>query len=140
MDVAVSLIDGQIETILYVKPTDSHQYLQKSIPYRQALRPNRICSKNTFFDIHCNNLAKWLGEKGHSEKLNSRSQSRETLLHKEKRSRNDDRVTFNITYYHVFKNFRIILDELHILLVPDEQHGKVFTDIPRIGFKNGKSL
>ena len=55
-------------------------------------------------------------------------------------SRNDDRVTFNITYYPVFKNIRIVLEELHILLAPDEQHRNVFTDIPRIGFKNGKSL
>ena len=54
-------------------------------------------------------------------------------------SRNDDRVTFNIMYYPVFKN-RIVLEELHILFAPDEQHRKVFTDIPRIGFKNGKSL
>ena len=96
-----------------------------------------------FFDIHCNNLERWLSERGYSEKLarkeilNARSQSRETLLDKEKRSRNDDRVTFNITYYPVFKNIRIVLEELHILLAPDEQHRKVFADIPRIGFKNG---
>ena len=35
---------------------------------------------------------------------------------------------------------RIILEELHIFLAPDEQYRKVCTDIPRIGFKNGKSL
>ena len=52
----------------------------------------------------------------------------------------DHRVTFNITYYPVFKNIRILLEELHILLAPDKQHRKVFTDTPRIGFKNGKSL
>ena len=55
-------------------------------------------------------------------------------------SRNDDRVIFNITYYLVFKNIRIILEELHVLLTPDEQDRKVFTDIPRIGTKIGKSL
>ena len=156
MDVTVSLIDGQIETNVYVKPTDSHQYLhsflchpyhcKKSIPYSQALCLNPICSKNNFFDIHCNNLEKWLSKSGYSEKLvrkeilKARSQSRETLLNQEKMSRNDDRVTFNITYYPVFKDFRIVLKELHILLAPDEQHRNVFTDIPRIGFKNGKSL
>ena len=43
-------------------------------------------------------------------------------------------------YYPVFKNIRIVLEELHILLAPDEQHRKVYTDIQRIGFKNGKSL
>ena len=50
-------------------------------------------------------------------------------------SRNDDRVTFNTTYYPVLKNIRIILEELHILPTTDEQHREVFTDIPRIGFK-----
>ena len=30
LDVTVSLVDGQIETDLYVKPTDSHQYLHSS--------------------------------------------------------------------------------------------------------------
>ena len=52
LDVTVSLTEGVIETDLYVKPTDSHQYLQssschpfhckKGIPYSQALRLNRI--------------------------------------------------------------------------------------------------
>ena len=121
-------------------------HYKKSIPDSQALCLNQICSKNNVFDIHCNNLEKWLNEKGYSEKLvhkeilKARSQSRETLLDKEKMSRNDERVTFNIMYYLVFKNTRHILEELHILLAPDEHHRKVFTDIPRIGFENGKSL
>ena len=101
---------------------------KKSILYSQALRLNRICSKNNFFDIYCNNLEKWLSERGYSEKLvrkeilKARSQSRENLLNKEKMSRNDNRFTFNITYYPFFKNITIVLKELHILLVPDEQH------------------
>ena len=44
-------------------------------------------------------------------------------------------VTFDIMYYPVVKNIRDILEELHILLAPDEQHRKVFKDIPRLGFK-----
>ena len=57
--VPVSITKGIIETDLYVKPTDSHQYLlasschslycKKSIPYSQALSLNRICSNNEFF-------------------------------------------------------------------------------------------
>ena len=74
------------------------------------------------------------------EILKASCRSRETLLDKEKMAINDDRVTFNITYYPVFKNIRINLEELHILLAPDEQHRKVFAEIPRIGFKIGKSL
>ena len=33
-------------------------------------------------------------------------------------------------YYPIFKNIGNVLEELHILLAPDEQHKKVFTDIP----------
>ena len=37
-------------------------------------------------------------------------------------------------------NIRKILEGMHILPTPDEQLRKIFADIPRIGFKNGKSL
>ena len=57
LNVTVSLIEAVIETDLFVKPTDSYQYLQssschpfhckKGIPYSQALRLNRICSEIT---------------------------------------------------------------------------------------------
>ena len=49
----------QLVTDLYIKPTDTHQYLdasschafhsKKSIPFSQALRLNRIFSENSFF-------------------------------------------------------------------------------------------
>ena len=70
LDVTVSITEGTIETDLYIKPTDSHQYLlssscylfycKKGIPYSQALRLNRICSNNIFFDKSCSDLNKYL--------------------------------------------------------------------------------
>ena len=60
LDVQVILENNEISTDLYVKETDSHQYLHpsscqpyhcvKSIPYSQALRLNRICSNIIFYD------------------------------------------------------------------------------------------
>ena len=47
---------------------------------------------------------------------------------------------FNITYYPVFQNIRNALQELHLLLAPDKKHKKVFSDVPVVGFCNGKSL
>ena len=51
-------------TDLFVKPNDTHQFLdpssshpyywKKGIPYRQAIRLNRICSDNESFDKRCN--------------------------------------------------------------------------------------
>ena len=50
------------------------------------------------------------------------------------------KLTFNTTYYPTFQNVKNILQELHILLTPDQQHKTVFQDIPAVGFCNGKSL
>ena len=66
----VKLIDEELKTDLFVKATDTHQFLdptsshpyhcKKGIPYSQALRLNRICSDNKNFDKRCNDLEKWL--------------------------------------------------------------------------------
>ena len=64
LDVKVIVREGKLITNLYVKQTDSHQYLDrfschpyhctKSIPYSQELRINRICSEKLFFFlIYC---------------------------------------------------------------------------------------
>ena len=68
LDVTAFLIKGVTESNLYVKPTESHQYLQsssfhrfnckKDIPYSQNLRLNYICSETDFFDKRCNDLEK----------------------------------------------------------------------------------
>ena len=68
LDVSVSFTDGKITTHLYVKATDSHQYLhssschpyhcKKGIPYSQDLRLNRICLDPISFDRRCNDLEK----------------------------------------------------------------------------------
>ena len=105
-----------------------------------------ICSDNNNFDKRCNELESWLLEKGYSAKmvrkqvLRAREHSRESLLEKVKSESNQDKLTFNITYYPVFQNVRNILQELHILLTPDKEHKKVFQEIPIVGFRNGKSL
>ena len=63
LDVEVIWSGNKLLTNLYVKPTDTHQYLEfsschiyhskKSIPYSQAFRFNRICSENIFFNNRC---------------------------------------------------------------------------------------
>ena len=79
LDVEVIKKGNQLVTDLYIKPTDTHQYLhasfchvfhsKKSIPYSQALKRNRICSENSFFDKRCNDLEIWLKGRGYNDKL-----------------------------------------------------------------------
>ena len=114
LDVTISLIEGVIESNLYVKPTDSHQYLQssschpfyrkKGIPYSQALRLNRICSEINSFDKRYKDLEIILLERGYSSKLvrkkvlRARNIPRNELLDKEKSQENDSKLTFNVKY------------------------------------------
>ena len=68
LDVNIKLIDGELKTDLFVKPADTHQFLdptschpyhcKKGIPYSQALRLNRICLDNEIFDRRCNDIEK----------------------------------------------------------------------------------
>ena len=70
LDVPVRKTNNQLVTDLYIKPTDTRQYLhasschvyhsKKSIPYSQALRLNRICSENSSYDKRCNEIEVWL--------------------------------------------------------------------------------
>ena len=85
-------------------------------------------------------------EKGCSDKkvrkqnLRACEYSRESLLEKVKLESDQNKLTFNITYYPIFQNVRNILQELHILLTADQEHKNVFQDIPVVGFRNGRSL
>ena len=77
LDVLVSRNGGVLETDLFCKPTDTHQYLQrrfcqpwhnkKAIPYGQALRLRRICSDEDKFRTRSENLVEWLVNRGYSE-------------------------------------------------------------------------
>ena len=77
LDVQVINNRGKIDTDLYTKPTDKHQYLfstschprgcKQSIPYAQTLRLRRICSTNEAFYKRCDELAKYLVERGYKE-------------------------------------------------------------------------
>ena len=79
LDVEVTLKNGVLSTDLFVKPTDTHKFLdltschtcycKKGIPYSQTLRFNMICSDNSNFDKRCNELECWLLEKGYSENM-----------------------------------------------------------------------
>ena len=156
LDVSVKKTNKQLVTDLYIKPTDTHQYLhasschvyhsKKSIPYSQALRLNRICSENSSYDKRCNELEVWLRERGYSDKLvrqqilKARTHKRKDLLNNMKDKRNDYQLVFNITYHPNFSKLKDTMSFLHLLLTPDQEHQKVFHKVPIIGFRRPKSL
>ena len=142
LSLVVSVAEG---VILTGKPTDIHQYLlsfcchsfygKNGIPYRQALRLDKICSNNEFFDERCNDLEKYLLERGYSEKmvrkkiLRARDIPREATSEKVNNLEKQNKITFNTTYHPVLQDVREILQELHLTLASDDAHNKVFPDV-----------
>ena len=155
LDVKVSLKDGKFSTDLFVKPTDTHQFLhpsschpfhcKKAIPFSQALRLNRICSSDDEFENRCEDLYDWLRDRGYKHKLvedqirRACNFDRNDLLTKEKPTKKGV-LSLNIEYNPAFSNLSKTLNELKCILQGDEQHRKVFSDTPLVGFSNGKSL
>ena len=75
LDTTVMIRDQELETTLYVKPTDRNNYLpfdsahpyhcKKGLPYGQFLRIRRICSTEKDFIHHCVKKAAQLRQKGY---------------------------------------------------------------------------
>ena len=85
-------------------------------------------------------------ERGYSERmvrtqiLKARDESRDRLLEQGNTRTSESKLTFNFTFYPPFQHVRSILQELQMLLVPDQNHKKVFLGVPIMGFRNGNSL
>jgi len=107
---------------------------------------NRICSEPSFFDHRCNQLEQWLKARGYNDKLvrnqilKARKHRRDDLLLRERTKSSAKKLVLNITYHPAFAKFKNVLKQIHILLTPNSEHRSVFSDIPIIGFKRGKSL
>ena len=110
------------------------------------MRYNRTGSDNEKFDQRCDDLEKWLMVRGYIERLvrtqilKARGESRDSLLERGNTRTSGSKLTFNITYYPAFLSFRSIFQELQILQAPDKEHKKVFTEVPIVVFRNGKSI
>ena len=156
LDVAFIRIGNKLFTDLYIKPTDTHQYLEfsschvyhskKFIPCSQALRFNKIYSENRFFDKRCNQLECWLKDRGYNEKvvrqqiLKARKFTRKDLLIQDSKTKGRNKLAFNFTYHPAYSKLKYILSNINLLLTPDAQHRKVFPEVPIVGFKRGKRL
>ena len=105
---------NKLFTDLYVKPTDTHQYIEFlschayhfkiSIPCSQALHFKRICSENRFFNNRCNQLESLLKDIGYNEKvvrkqiLKTRKFTRKDLLNQYSKTKRRNKFVFNFTY------------------------------------------
>ena len=72
--------------------------------------------------------------------LKARGFSREFLLDRESTREEQNKITFNLTFYPAIPNAKTILADFYFLFTPYVAHKALFTNVPAIGFKNYRSL
>ena len=158
LDVQVFKEGRGIRTDLFVKETDTHQYLEfsschtfhtkRGIPYGQALRLRRIVSDDTEFEARCGELEGWLLNRGYPRRMVAEQIGRAKLLDRNTlldavRSRDEDssRVVLVLTYHPALsKKVHDIVRRLHPILLLDEDHRRVFSELPLVAFRRAKCL
>ena len=72
--------------------------------------------------------------------LKDKKYKRTELLQSQREEVHKHRLVFNVTYYPIFSKLINILSKIHLLLIPDREHSKVFDNVPIIGFKKRKEF
>ena len=130
LDVKVSLSQfGMVETDLYTKPTDKHQYLlqsschplhtKRAIPFSLALRLRRICSSDESFTLRANELIQYLNDCGYNLSFLRKEIQRvhaitrnETLKPSQSTTRQPSRVPLVITYNPALRSISTIIQDI----------------------------
>ena len=156
LDMEVKLVEGKIETDLYTKPTDCHNFLQwsschprstkKGIPYSQALRLRRICSNEKDFTKRLHMLEGYFRKSGYPLKyiipafLEVKSMPRLTTLNYIEHNENS-RVTFPITYHPNLHDLqKTVLEKYNNILLRDPRNKLIFKDPPMVSYRRCKNL
>ena len=148
--------NNNISTDLFVKSTDTHQYLlhtschpshiEKSIPFSLTLRIHRICSTTERFRQRTNKLLEFLCKRGHKRQF-VQSQINEALqtprcdtLYFKSKTRNTDRPVFVTTYNPSLPNLNNVIKKYYPVLAPTECCQEAFKDIPLLAYGRPKNL
>ena len=157
LDVKILLENGKIETDLYCKPTDKHQYLlhssshpyhtKKSIPYSLALRLRRICSKDEVFDARSTELERYLTKRGYKNNFVKSQISRaksiprnDTLKENSPEIKKPDRVPFITTYNPALPNIHKVLRQKQPILHSTERLHEIFKETPVVAYRRSPNL
>ena len=158
LDVTIQKAEnGILSTDLFTKPTDTHQYIHASschprhcktgIAYSQALRLRRICSNESRFSYHAQNLKKHLVTRGHSSTKVQQaikkvhSLPRATVL--QEKPRNQDptpKIPLVTTFHPNLPPLRHITNTNHHILHTSDRLRRAVPDIPILAYRRPRNL
>ena len=145
-----------METDLYTKPTDKHQYLhtkschpshcKTAIPFSQALRLRRICFEQDNLVIRSRELKQYQTKRGYPEELldteihRAINASKEDSLLRGNRGGAEQRIPLVVMYYPSMKFLARTTRHHQITLRSSERLNAIFNLPPIIAFRRPKNL
>ena len=147
------LLNGKLETDLYVKSTDKHpkssschlshspSHTKQSIPFSMALRPRRIYSTDEFFNTRSSALTAHLIKRGYKHRFvkdavgkstpnSRRSRALETSIKKE-----SHRIPFVFTFNPALPNIPQVISSNLNILRSSQRSLEAFPSPPRISYQ-----
>ena len=147
--------DGTINTDLYCKPVDAHQYLLpsschprhiiKNLPKGLAIRTKRICSNPVTCEKRLDELSSQLKRRNYKNEQierafsETRAMDRNALLRYKDKSKNT-RVPFVVTFHPDGPNFRNIIRKHWGIIESVDEVKNVFGDQPMVAFRRPKNI
>ena len=149
LDLKVKLIDGKLETDLYMKPTDRHQYLhylsfhpeytKRSIVYSQTLRVNRLCSLEKNFNYQKLNMKESFIKRGYPESVIDKEMKKVRFSEQGQKSKKVEKgVPFAVTYYLILSKLSSIIHRNLYLLYVNQEVKNVFTPVPIMSYRSAR--
>lgn len=156
LDVHINTDKGELITTVYKKPTDRQQYLhfdschprhcKTSIPYSQAHRFRRICSRTEDFEANAENLRNVLAKQQYPPPIvndaicKAVNLDRQELLHHEKELNQKGRGNLVLTFGGNSPNINKILKKHFNMLQQSERLSKIFPTPPRVVYRRPKNI
>ena len=155
LDVSVSVDNyDNITTDLYVKPTDTHQYLlatschpnhtKRIIPYNQALRILRICSNKESAKLRCTELVICMVKRGYNKRKTNKQIKRAFTNFANpptgRQSHTTRPVYFNVQFLPGLPDIKGILQKYMPLLHQSVAMKTVVPDLPIVSYSQPHNM
>ena len=147
----VKLIDDKLETDLYIKPTDRHQYLHYlssqpkhtkcSIVYSKTLRVNRLCSLKKDFNYHKLNMKVWFIKRSYPESVIDKEMEKVPFSEQGQKSKKVEKeAPFVVTYHPLLSKLSTVIHRNLYLLYMNKEVKNVFTPGPIMSYRSARKI
>ena len=151
LDLNVKLSNGKLQTSMYVKPTDRHQYLhfqsshtkhtKRSIVYSQTLRASRACSKEEDYKNYCNQMESWFLKRSYPDHLIDNEMEKIMFKSREKIEKSKlKHLPFVVTYHPSLNCLHIIIRDNTYLLYMNQEVKSLFLPGAMTSFRGARKL